>query len=104
MAGTFAPDAGMRAIYVSTKNLYFHKTMGFERQNDRDPYRTKRIRSPFVGYELLIITICELFYGFSFFFSFSSSLSSPLMQWLFPRSNDYVLRAASTFNYTTPDD
>lgn len=44
MAGTFAPDAGMRAIYVSTKNLYFHKTMGFERQNDRDPYRTKRIR------------------------------------------------------------
>lgn len=77
MAGTFAPDAGMRAIYVSTKNLYFHKTMGFERQNDRDPYRTKRIRSPFVGYELLIITICELFYGFSFSFSFSSSLSSP---------------------------
>lgn len=26
-----------------------------------------------------------------------------LMQWLFPRSSDYVLRAASTFNYTTPD-
>lgn len=75
MAGTFAPGAGMRAIYVSTKNLYFHKTMGFERQNDRD--RTKRSRPPFVGYELLIIiTICQLFYGFSFSFSFSSFFSS----------------------------
>lgn len=54
----------------------------------------------FVGYELLIITICELFYLLSLS-PFLSLLS--LMQRPFSRSRDYVLRAASTFNYTTPD-
>lgn len=101
MAGTFAPGAGMRAIYVSTKNLYFHKTMGFERQNDRD--RTKRSRPPLVSYELLIIiTICY-FMASLFPFLFLRFFPLRLMQWPFSRSRDYVLQAASTFNYTTSD-
>lgn len=68
--------------------------------------RTQRnvFRPPFVGYELLIITICELFYAFSFSLSFSSSLPSPSNATaLFKIARLCFLRAASTFNYTTPD-